>query len=185
MPSEAFPEWFRIRAGRGEPTVFNLDAPVSVTVVRDPAAPSQQPIVIGIFPVVPPGAPNALTLGAGNILISATQVASNSPPNTATGFAVTSGALTFPGNINVINGVVHIGPNDNLELDVQLNPPAAPAPVTGPGADASAAVVNLPASVKILFAPAGATIGMLPRFTRPGLWHIRRTGTAQSGRAEL
>jgi hypothetical protein len=158
MPPAAFPEWFRPNPG-AVPSDSSLADPATVTVVRDTGVPLQQPILIGTFPAVLPPAGNELTLGPGSVLISTSQVAADSPANTTTGFPITSGLLTFPGNITVIQGFVLIGTNDILEMAVELDVPAPPGPITGPGVDAAAAVVNLPSSIKAVFAPAGMTIG--------------------------
>jgi hypothetical protein len=131
---------------------------VSVTVVRDPPSPLLKPTPIGLFPVTPPGSPRQLTLGPGNVLLNTQQIAANSPASTVTGFRIKSGTLTFPANITVVSGVIHIAPTEKIQLDAVLDPPAAPPVVTGPGADATAAVTTLPASVTIVFGPSGGQI---------------------------
>ena len=165
MP-EAFPAWFTAKpeSPSGE-AISLLPTIVSITVVRDPASPLLKPIPIGIFPATPPGSARQLTLGPGNVLLLAQQIATNSPADSITGFRIKSGTLTFPANITVVSGVVHIAPAETIQLDAVLDPPAAPPPVAGPGADATAAVATLPASVRIVFAPAGGQITTLPAFS--------------------
>jgi hypothetical protein len=165
MP-DAFPAWFTPEPEplSGEP-ISLLPTIVSITVVRDPASPLLKPIPIGIFPATPPGSPRQLTLGPGNVLLLAQQIATNSPVDSITGFRIKSGTLTFPANISVVSGVVHIAHAETIQLDAVLDPPAAPPPVTGPGADATAAVATLPASVVIVFAPAGGQVTTFPAFS--------------------
>src|SRR6516162_8386501 len=165
MP-EAFPAWFTAKpeSPSGE-AISLLPTIVSITVVRDPASPLLKPIPIGIFPATPPGSARQLTLGPGNVLLLAQQIAANSAASTVTGFRIKAGTLTFPANITVGSGVVHIAPAETIQLDAVLDPPAAPPPVAGPGADATAAVATLPASVRIVFAPAGGQITTLPAFS--------------------
>jgi hypothetical protein len=165
MP-DAFPAWFTPKTDLpgGEP-IGLLPAIVFVTVVRDPPSPLLKAIAIGIFPVKPPGTLKQLTLGPGNVLLNAQQIAANSPVNSITGFQIKSGTLTFPANITVVSGVIHIGAAETIEFDALLDPPAPPAPVTGPGSDATAAVVTLPASVTIVFAPVGGQITKLSAFS--------------------
>ena len=165
MP-DAFPAWFlpKPEPVTGEP-IGLLPVVVSVTIVRDPPSPLLKPIPIGVFPVTPPGTAKQLALGPGNVLLNGQQVAANSPANSVTGFRIKSGTLTFPANITVVSGVIHVAPTETIELDATLDPPPAPAPVTGPGADATAAVVTLPASLTIVFAPAGGQITKLSAFS--------------------
>jgi hypothetical protein len=170
MP-EAFPAWFTAKpeSPSGE-AISLLPTIVSITVVRDPASPLLKPIPIGVFPATPPGSARQLTLGPGNVFLLAQQIATNSPADSITGFRIKSGTLTFPANITVVSGVVHIAPAETIQLDAVLDPPAAPPPVAGPGADATAAVATLPASVRIVFAPAGGQITR-QRATNGGLVH--------------
>src|SRR6516162_2003063 len=163
--SDAFPAWFTSKPEpvSGEATSL-LPTVVFVTVVRDPPSPLLKPIPIGIFPAAPPGSPKQLTLGSGNVLLNAQQIAANSAASTVTGFRIKSGTLTFPTNITVVSGVIHIAPAETIQLDAVLDPPTPPAPVTGPGADATAAVTTLPASVTILFSSTGGQITNLPAF---------------------
>src|SRR5579864_1000269 len=163
MP-DAFPAWFSPKLEPSGEAVSLLATSVSVTVVRDPPSPLLKPIPIGIFPVTPPGGPKQLTLGPGNLLLSAHQIAANGPASGVTGFRIKSGTLTFPANITVLSGVIHIAPAETIQLDAMLDPPTPPSPVTGPGADATAAVTTLPASVTIVFAPSGGQITKLPAF---------------------
>jgi hypothetical protein len=92
------------------------------------------------------------------VLLNTQRIAANSPASTVTGFRIKSGTLTFPANITVVSGVIHIAPTEKIQLDAVLDPPAAPPVVTGPGADATAAVTTLPASVTIVFGPSGGQI---------------------------
>jgi hypothetical protein len=163
---DAFPAWFSTKPKplSGE-AISLLPTIVSVTVVRDPASQFQKATVIGGFPATPPGSPKQLTLGPGNVLLLAHQIATNSPPNAITGFSIKSGTLTFPANITVLSGVIHIAPAETIQLDAVLDTPVAPPPVSGPGADATAAVATVPSSVTIAFSPAGGTITKLPAFS--------------------
>jgi hypothetical protein len=165
MP-DAFPAWFTVEPeAPGGEAISLLPTIVSITVVRDPASPGLTPIPIGVFPAVPPGSPNQLTLGPGNVMLLAQQIAADSPATLITGFRIKSGTLTFSANIALMSGVVHIAPGETIQLDAELDPPAAPPPVTGPGADATAAVVTLPVSVRIAFAPTGGHIATLSGFS--------------------
>ena len=165
MP-DAFPGWFVPKPGLpAEEPIGLLPTIVFVTVVRDRPSPLLKPIPIGVFPVTAPGTPKQLTLGPGNVLLNAQQIAPNSDPNSITGFRIKSGTLTFPANITVVSGVIHITFTESIQLDAVLDPPPAPAPVTGPGVDATAAVINLPASLTIVFAPAGGQITNLSAFS--------------------
>jgi hypothetical protein len=66
-----------------------------------------------------------LTLGPGNVVFLAQQIAADSPATLITGFRIKSGTLTFSANISVMSGVVHIAPGETIQLDAELDPPAA------------------------------------------------------------
>jgi hypothetical protein len=145
-----------------------------VLIVRDPPPsplpPHPPPIPIGLFPFATPVGPAGPGVGAhdnlasGSIWIFAPLLAAHSPGDSFCGFRIRGGRIALQGTATVVGGVVHIRATDVLTIAVELNPPPQPPAVTGPGADATAAVPMLPARVSIEFRPNGAHITGLSDF---------------------
>jgi hypothetical protein len=145
-----------------------------ILILRDPPittiTPQPQPVPVGVFPLPPqlPPAPNPIVSGrpidlvAGSVWIFAFQFAPKSPTGSYCGFRIKSGTMTLQGQSRQDStGAVHIHTNDILTVTAELDAPAAPPPVTGPGADATATVVNLPGTVTIEFRHDGAHVTQL------------------------
>src|SRR5712692_8385488 len=115
--------------------------------------------LFGLFPVDvgnPANSTHHLELGKGSVWIVARQLANNSPNSSFAGLRITGGALDLLGSAHwgIVNPqVVSIPPTAVCRLTCTLDVPPAPPVTGGPGVDATRAVVNLPSSVTIEFAP--------------------------------
>jgi hypothetical protein len=118
--------------------------------------------LLGLFPVDPaPSTPRKIVLKAGSVWFPARLLAANSPKNSFTGFRIKGGTLTLSENATRAGGGLDLSPTTIATLIVDLDPPASTPVASGPGVDAGAAAVTLPASVTLQFNPAGAKLTAL------------------------
>jgi hypothetical protein len=96
-------------------------------------------------------------LAPGSIWIAARLLAAGSPASSWAGLRIKGGTLTL-GQYSVVGGEIVLNPATKFALEINLDPPAPPSPVIGPGVDASLATVNFPASIKIEARASGAEI---------------------------
>jgi hypothetical protein len=129
--------------------------------VRDPLA-----VPIGVFPIDESGlGAQAVKLTAGTVWLFGPQLTSEAPAGSFCGFRIKSGALTLQGQVTVdVNLVVHIAADAVLTVNVTTDPPPAPTPAAGPGADMTSSVVTVPSTATIQFAPGGANVTALDPF---------------------
>jgi hypothetical protein len=106
------------------------------------------------FMIVPvttiPTPPGAISLGAGSLWLVSRILATNAPQNGFSGFRIKGGTLKFSHPPTVNGNIVRFPAATSFDLQVNLDLPATPPVVTGPGEDATDVVCNLPASVAML-----------------------------------
>jgi hypothetical protein len=95
-------------------------------------------------------------LAAGSVWLSAYVFAKNRPPSEFVGTRITGGSLELQGVTSVSGSVITLAGAWRMRLVLTLDAPPNPAPATGPGVDASNAVVTLPATVSIVLDASGA-----------------------------
>ena len=100
-------------------------------------------------------------LKAGSVWFQARLLASNSPINSFTGFRIKGGTLTLTEDAARAGGGLDLSPTTIATFIADLDPPASVPVASGPGVDAAAAAITLPASVTIQFDPAGAKLTAL------------------------
>lgn len=110
--------------------------------------------------ILPPATtkrPNAqaLTIAAGTVWIRANQLTSGVLPAAWTGVRVKGGQIEIPRGANLTNNALVIDVASPLNLQIELDPPSATGPATGPGSEATNATVNLPATARFTFGPLG------------------------------
>jgi hypothetical protein len=118
--------------------------------------------LLGLFPVDPASStPRKIVLRAGSVWFPARLLAATSPINSLTGFRIKGGTLTLSEKATRVGGGLDLTPTTIATLIVDLDPPASASVASGPGVDAGASAVTLPASVTIQFDPAGAKLTAL------------------------
>ena len=114
---------------------------------------------LGLFPIdATRSTPRKIVLKAGSIWFQARLLAANSPNNSFTGFRIKGGTLTLTEDAPRVGGGIDFTPTTIATLIVDLDPPASTPVASGPGVDAGAATITLPASVTIQFDPAAAKL---------------------------
>src|SRR5262249_53303379 len=103
-------------------------------------------------------------IAQGSVWIDAQLLASGSPASSWTGFRVKGGVLEV-GAHQIVNGQIVIDSGETFQVTADLDPPAPPAPVIGPGADASLVTANLPAHIVIQGGETSASITDLSSFS--------------------
>jgi len=96
----------------------------------------------------------------GSIWIDARLLAAGSPASSWAGLRVRDGTLTL-GAYTVVGGEIILNTAAKFTLKADLDPPASPSPVIGPGVDASLVIANLPASITIEVTASSARITAL------------------------
>ena len=125
--------------------VFNV--PTRIGIQR---AGSTQPFLFVELPP-PSGSGSSLTLGAGSVWISADALASGVPANSYVGLRIKGGTVGFGTTVPLGTTPIVVPANATISLALTLDPATAPSG-SGPGADARAAVVTVPAQVTLTFA---------------------------------
>lgn len=103
--------------------------------------------------------PATMSVGAGTLWIAAPLLAPAAPAGGYAGIKISGGEAVFSAPATAVPGGLQIATVVTLTLTVQPDP-GQPGPLGGgaPGADGAAVVAQMPASVTIEFAPAGAAI---------------------------
>jgi hypothetical protein len=99
-------------------------------------------------------------LARGSVWLDAQLLAAASPASSWAGFRVKGGTLTL-GQYQVVNGEIVLAPAAKFTVHADLDPPAPPPPVTGPGADASLVTANLPATITVEVTQSSSTVAAL------------------------
>jgi hypothetical protein len=118
--------------------------------------------LLGLFPIdTARSTARKIVLKAGSVWFQAHLLAANSPNNSFAGFRIKGGTLTLTEDAARAGGGLDLSPTTIATLIVDLDPPASTPVASGPGVDAGAAAVTLPASVTIQFDPAGGKLTAL------------------------
>jgi hypothetical protein len=125
--------------------------PQHVTVLRAGQSLLLLPVGTHRSPIAP-----SLLIPPGTVWILASQLTSGVPAGAWVGIRVKQGALGFPPHSLFLNDVLDIAAGDTITLEIELDPPTATGPVTGPGADATDTNAQLPATARFVFGPLGA-----------------------------
>ena len=95
-------------------------------------------------------------LSAGSVWVPAQTLVAGRPANEYVGARIRGGTVQLDGVTSATNSQITLAGAWRLVLVLQLERPPAVPPGTGPGADAAAAAVDLPASVTLTFDASGA-----------------------------
>jgi hypothetical protein len=114
-------------------------------------------VVLAVIPhagVVSPA--TRYTLPKGTVWIRSKLIAADAPEGAFTGLLISGGALKLSAASTIDTGRIVVGSAAQFELSLKLQPSAGPSsPASGPGADARACNVALPATVNLRGAAAG------------------------------
>jgi hypothetical protein len=113
-------------------------------------------IVLLIVPLAIPQPAATYVLPAGTVWIRSKLIAADAVEGAFTGLLITEGVLKLSNPPTIAAGAIVLNITTELELDLKLQEPGiSSSPLTGPGGDARAAKVSLPASVTIRGSAAG------------------------------
>jgi hypothetical protein len=121
-------------------------------------------MLVGLFPVDPTGSTfETLVLKPGSVWLPASLLVATSPKDSFTGFRIKGGTLSFSEPAAPLGGGYDLTPSNVATLSVDLDPAATTPVASGPGVDAGAARVSLPASVTIQFEITSAKVTALSK----------------------
>jgi len=129
---------------------------VQATITRSPESSPFLSVPVEI-PLLHP-ATRSLTLGAGSIWFRSQLLAGTAPAGSWTGLKIKGGSIGFSNPPSYAGGTIEISAGSTLTVKLQLDFVSSQSSGSGPGADARAAVAQLPGKVTIVFSPAGASI---------------------------
>lgn len=128
---------------------------VQATITRSPEA---SPFLSVPVEILLNAATSILALGPGSIWFRSQLLATTAPAGSWTGLTIKGGSIEFSAAPTYAGGTIEIGAGVSLTLQLQLDFVSSQPSGSGPGADARAAVAQLPADLTIVFSPAGASI---------------------------
>ncbi len=100
-------------------------------------------------------------LGGGSVWLPAQILVPGRPPDEFVGVGIRGGTVELDGITASTNSSITLGGNWKFLLHLQLNAPQNPSPSSGPGTDATHAVVNLPATMTLALDSTGTmTVGL-------------------------
>lgn len=102
-----------------------------------------------------PVAGSRLRLGRGTMWLASNALAAGRPQNEFVGMRIAHGTALLAGPTQINNDTITLNGNWQFDLHLTLEHAADAGPVEGPGADAAAAVVNLPSEVTLAFSQTG------------------------------
>ncbi len=129
---------------------------VQATITRLPETSPFLSVPVELLLVHPPS--GTLTLGPGSIWIRSQLLAGTAPTGSWTGLKIKGGSIRFSNTPTYAAGTIEIGASSTVTITLQLDFVTSQPSGSGPGADARAAVAQLPAEVTIGFSSAGASI---------------------------
>lgn len=97
-------------------------------------------------------------LGAGSAWFPSQLFVPGRPDGEFVGVKISGGGFTLAGTETAATGTITLAGAWSVALNITLDLPANPAPTTGVGADATNAVVHLPATLAINFSPTGLQV---------------------------
>ncbi len=99
-----------------------------------------------------------LRLGPGSFWFRSQLLSSAAPAGSWTGLKIKGGSVEFSAAPSYVSGTVEIPAGATLTVSLQLDFVSSQPSGSGPGGDARAAVAQLPATVTLVFSPAGASV---------------------------
>jgi hypothetical protein len=138
-----------------------------------------RPVWLDLFPIVPGlrvtraagaspflilpaggavGSMTKLTLGPGSVWIAARELADAAPAHGYTGLRVRRATLSFSKSVNRTASEIVVPAGTSARLTLQLDPPVPASGAGLGGADARATATSFPATLILVFGPAGATV---------------------------